>query len=158
MNDLKRITVEVPFPYSLERSPPPEIRRATAAPDPEQAYDWYVSNLEGQAGENPGRMVFEPFTGRRPLPIQLMHIEAPDAAPSAGGVIHSIGFSFPDVEAKVRELESAGASVVEPARDIPELWKQAVVVDPWGVTIELVEDRDQTGFHHIALRWLIPRR
>ena len=127
-----------------------------AAPNPEQAYDWYVEHLEGQAGENPGRMVFEPFTGRRPLPVQLMHIEAPDAGPSAGGVIHSIGFSFPDVDAKVTELQSAGASVVEPARDIPGLWRQAVVVDPWGVTIELVEDSDLQGFHHIALQLADP--
>ena len=35
-----------------------------AAADPDKAYDWYVTNLDGQAGENPGRMVFR--TVRRP--------------------------------------------------------------------------------------------
>ena len=74
-----------------------------AAPDPEKAYDWYVTNLEGQAGENPGRMIFERFTGRRPLPVQLMFIKAPAALPSEGGVIDSIGFSFADVAADIAQ-------------------------------------------------------
>ncbi|MSO83177.1 MAG: VOC family protein [Acidobacteria bacterium] len=123
-----------------------------AAPDPEKAYDWYITNLNGQAGENPGRMIFERFTGGRPLPVQLMFIKAPDAAPSEGGVIDSIGFSVADVEAKVRALEAAGAKVMAPAREVTGLWKRAVVADPWGVKIELVEDRDHLGFHHLTLR------
>ena len=122
-----------------------------AAPDPDKAYDWYVTNLGGQAGENTGRMVFEPFTSRRPLPVQLMFIKA-DALPSEGGVIDSIGFSFADVAAKVKALETAGAKIIEPAREVQGLWKRAVVVDPYGVKIELVEDRGHPGFHHIALR------
>lgn len=123
-----------------------------AASDPEKAYEWYITNLNGQAGENPGRMVFERFIGGRPLPLQLMFIKAPDAPPSEGGVIGSLGFSFADVGSKVKALEAAGAKVVMPVREVPGLWKRAVVVDPWGVTIELVEDRDHLGFHHIALR------
>lgn len=122
------------------------------ASDPEKAYDWYITNLDGQAGENAGRVVFERFMGRRPLPLQLMFIKAPDAPPSEGGVIDSLGFSFADVAAKVKALEAAGAKVTEPVREIPGLWKRAVVVDPWGVKIELVEDRNRLGFHHIALR------
>jgi len=123
-----------------------------AAPDPEKAYDWYLTNLNGQAGENAGRMIFERFSGARPLPLQLMFIKAPDAAPTEGSVIDSIGLSFPDVEAKVKILEAAGAKVVAPVREMPGLWKRAVVVDPFGVKIELVEDRNTLGFHHIALR------
>ena len=81
-----------------------------------------------------------------------MFIKTPDAQPSEGGVIDSIGFSFADVAAKVKALEAAGAKVKEPVREAPGLWKRAVVVDPWGVKIELVEDRSHPGFHHIALR------
>jgi len=54
-----------------------------AASDPEKAYDWYLANLSGQAGENPGRLIFERFVGSRPLPLQLMFIKAPDSLPSA---------------------------------------------------------------------------
>jgi len=122
------------------------------ASDPEKAYEWYVANLEGRAGENAGRVIFEPFTGRGPLPLQLMFIKAAAAAPSEGSVIDSIGFSFADIGAKVRSLEAAGARVVSPVRDVPGLSRRAVVVDPWGVTIELVQDRERTGFHHITLR------
>lgn len=121
-----------------------------AAPDPEKAYDWYIANLEGRSGENPGRMVFEQFAGR-PL-LQLMFNKTPDAKPSEGSIIDSIGFSFADVAAKVKVLEAAGAKVTEPVREMPGLWKRAVVVDPFGVKIELVEDRNRLGFHHITLR------
>jgi catechol 2,3-dioxygenase-like lactoylglutathione lyase family enzyme len=123
-----------------------------AAADPDKAYEWYVTNLSGQPGENAGRMIFEPFTGHKPLPVQLMFIKAPAAPPSAGGVIDSLGFSVADVAAKVKALETAGAKVVEPVREGAGPWKRAIVVDPFGITIELVEDRSALGFHHIALR------
>src|SRR5712691_8518902 len=98
-----------------------------AVPDPDKAYDWYVKNLEGQAGENPGRVMFEPFTGKRPLPVQLIFLRAADARPSDSSVIDSIGFSVADVAAKTKALEAAGAKVIAPG----------VVVDPWGTKIEL---------------------
>jgi catechol 2,3-dioxygenase-like lactoylglutathione lyase family enzyme len=113
-----------------------------AVPDPDKAYEWYVTNFDGQQGENPGRIMFESFTGRRPLPVLLMFLKVPDAKPSEGGVIDSIGFSVPDVAAKVKALEAAGAKVVAPS----------VVVDPWGTKIELVNDVPGRGFHHVTLR------
>ena len=113
-----------------------------AVPDPDKAYEWYVTNLDGQQGENPGRIMFEPFTGRRPLPVLLMFLKLPDAKPSEGGVIDSIGFSVADVAAKVKTLEAAGAKVLSPS----------VVVDPWGTKIELVNDVPGRGFHHVTLR------
>jgi catechol 2,3-dioxygenase-like lactoylglutathione lyase family enzyme len=113
-----------------------------AVPDPDKAYDWYHRNLEGQAGENPGRVIFEPFGGRRPLPIQLIFLRAADAKPSEGSVIDSIGFSVPDVAAKTKALAAAGARMVSPG----------VVVDPWGTKIELVNDVPGVGFHHVTLR------
>jgi catechol 2,3-dioxygenase-like lactoylglutathione lyase family enzyme len=113
-----------------------------AVPDPDKAYDWYVSNLDGQVGENPGRVMFEPFAGHRPLPVLLMFIKAPDAKPSEGGIIDSIGFSVTDVAAKMKALEAAGAKAISPS----------VVVDPWGTKIELVNDVPGRGFHHVTLR------
>ncbi len=113
-----------------------------AVPDPDKAYDWYVKNLEGQAGENPGRVMFEPFTGKRPLPVQLIFLRAADARPSDSSVIDSIGFSVADVAAKTKALEAAGAKVIAPG----------VVVDPWGTKIELVNDVPGRGFHHVTLK------
>lgn len=143
---MKRIIVlSLCFGVSLAAQTPrtvPYDHIHLAAADPEKAYDWYVTNLNGQAGENAGRMVFEPFAGHRPLPIQLMFLKAPDAKPSEGGVIDSIGFSVAGVAAKVKALEAAGAKVVGPG----------VVVDPFGIKIELVDDSARRGFHHITLR------
>jgi catechol 2,3-dioxygenase-like lactoylglutathione lyase family enzyme len=113
-----------------------------AVSDPDKAYDWYLRHLGGQVGENPGRVVFEPFSGRRPLPVQLIFLRAPDAKPSEGSVIDSIGFSVGDVAATAKALEAAGARLVSPG----------VVVDPWGTRIELVNDVPGRGFHHVTLR------
>src|SRR5438132_31224 len=111
-----------------------------AVPDPDKAAEWYTRNLDGQAGENPGRVMFEPFTGKRPLPVQLIFLRSADAKPSEGSVIDSIGFSVADVAAKTKALEAAGAKVVAPG----------VVVDPWGTKIELVNDVPGRGFHHVT--------
>ena len=113
-----------------------------AVPDPDKAYAWYLNNLDGQAGENPGRVMFEPYSGNRPLPVLVIFLRSADARPSEGSVIDSIGFSVPDVAAKQRALEAAGARTVSPG----------VVIDPWGTKIELVNDVPGRGFHHVTLR------
>src|SRR5258707_3037569 len=74
-----------------------------AVSDPDKAYAWYVRNLDGQAAENPGRVMFEPFSGRRPLPVVLIFLRAPDARPSEGSVIDSIGFFVADVAAQTKQ-------------------------------------------------------
>ena len=113
-----------------------------AVPDPDKAAEWYMRNLDGVAGENPGRVMFEPFTGKRPLPVQLIFLRAAGAKPREGSVIDSIGFSVADVAAKTKALEAAGARVIAPG----------VVVDPWGTKIELVNDVPGRGFHHVTLK------
>jgi len=51
----------------------------------------------------------------------------------------------------MKDLLAAGAKQVTPARDIPGLFKVGFVEDPWGVKIELVQDPETPGFHHIHL-------
>ena len=36
--------------------------------------------------------------------------------------------------------------------DVPGVWREAVIEDPWGVRLELVQDPELIGFHHVALR------
>jgi len=80
---------------------------------------------------------------------------------SQGTGVDHIAFSIPDLDAKMAELESVGVrgsgvrllrfedgSLV---RDIPGLFKIAFITDPWGTKIELVQDEDLLGFHHIHL-------
>jgi catechol 2,3-dioxygenase-like lactoylglutathione lyase family enzyme len=123
-----------------------------AVADPEKAEAWYTANLNGNVGENPGRIAFQPWSNRAPLPIQFIFLKAEDAKPSEGSVIDSVGFVVQGLEAKVKVLEAAGATLRQPVESVPGLGKHAVVIDPWGTKIELVESRDRPGFHHITLR------
>ena len=123
-----------------------------AVADPEKAEAWYTASLNGNVGENPGRVAFEPWTNRAPLPVQFIFLKAENAKPSEGSVIDSIGFVVRGLDAKVKALQAAGATVKQPVETVRGLWKRAVVVDPWGTNIELIESTDRPGFHHITLR------
>ncbi len=76
------------------------------------------------------------------------------------GIDH-ISFSYADLTAKMGELASVGVggSGVRlqrfedgtTLREAPGLFKHGFIFDPWGTRIELVEDSDTLGFHHIHL-------
>ena len=116
-----------------------------AAPDPAAAVAWYVQYL-GAVKTNSGAphvMVGE----------TLIAFQQTDAVqPSAGSVIDHIGLSVADLDAAMRGLDVSGAIVVSSVRDVPGLFKLAFIEDPWGAKIELVEDAEWPGFHHVHLR------
>ena len=111
--------------------------------DPAQARDWYVKHLGATAAEAPTQVFFGKML------IAIVKTDKP--APSAGSAIDHIGLSFSDLDAKMRELQAAGVKIVTPLRDAPGLFKLAFIEDPWGVKIELVQDTERLGFHHIHL-------
>lgn len=115
-----------------------------AVPDQAKARDWYVTNLGAKYGDANDRVVL----GR----TIFVFLKSENAKPSAGGAIDHIGFSVADVDAKMKDLQAAGATLVTPVRDIPGLFKVGFVEDPWGVKMELVQDPETPGFHHIHLR------
>jgi catechol 2,3-dioxygenase-like lactoylglutathione lyase family enzyme len=124
-----------------------------AAPDPEKTREWYIRHMGGKPSDDDGNVVPPDKAGRVAFDrITFIVQKAPTAQPSSGSVIDNIGFSFADLDAKMKELEAAGIKVDAPVREMPGLWKHAVIEDPWGVTIELVQDPGSLGFHHIALR------
>ncbi|HEV3140699.1 MAG TPA: VOC family protein, partial [Vicinamibacterales bacterium] len=53
---------------------------------------------------------------------------------------------------KMKDLEAAGVKVVAPIRDVQGLFKFAMVEDPWGTRIEVIQDPDKLGLHHVHLR------
>ena len=65
--------------------------------------------------------------------------------PSAGSVVDHIGFSFPDLQAKLDQISAAGATLEGELRDVPGLFKLAFAVDPWGTRLELIEDEQHLG-------------
>ena len=110
--------------------------------DASSASEWYVKHLGGKRD-----------TGNRIMYGATVFSFQNTAVPkgTAGSVVDHVGFSFPDVDVKMKELEAAGAKVLNPVRDVPGLFKLGFVEDPWGVKIELVEDHEALGFHHIHL-------
>ena len=124
-----------------------------------EAISWYEEHLDCEviAGRDDtvacGNAEIEFFLGRT-------------VGGSQGTGVDRIGFSVPNLDAKMAELESVGVrgsgvrlvrfddgSLV---REIPGLYKTAFITDPWGTKIELVQDEDLYGFHHIQLNSVDP--
>ena len=116
-------------------------------PDQAAGVAWYQKNFGGQPmNEAPDRLMLGD--------TRLIFLKSANgnAQPSTGSAIDHIGFSVADLDAKMKELEAAGVKVVTPARDVPGLFKLAFIEDPWGTRIEVVQDSDKLGLHHVHLR------
>jgi len=114
-------------------------------PDQAKAVEWYQKNFGGQTmTEAPDRLMLGD--------TRLIFLKNDKGQPSTGSAIDHIGFSFADLDAKIKELEAAGVKVVTPVRDGAGLFKLGFVEDPWGTRIEVVQDPEKLGLHHIHLR------
>jgi lactoylglutathione lyase len=82
----------------------------------------------------------------------LMFLGTQSTGGSQGSVIEHLGFSVPDLEAKMRELAAINTKVIEPIKSVPGLYKTALIEDPWGTRIQFVQDPDLLGLHHVQLR------
>jgi catechol 2,3-dioxygenase-like lactoylglutathione lyase family enzyme len=112
--------------------------------DPATAGEWYVKCLGATAGRAPQLIYF----GK----TLVEFIKTDNPQPSAGSVIDHIGLSYADLSARMKDFEAGGAKIVTPVRDNPGLFKLGFIEDPWGTKIEVVEDSELLGFHHVHLR------
>lgn len=120
--------------------------------DPAKAADWYVAALGARPSEPPA-----PGTAQVTFGEQVMTITKGSAIePSMGTAIDHFGLSFADIDVAVKRAEAAGATVSTSPRESPGFFRYAYIVDPWGTRIELVEDQDRLGFHHVHLRGTDP--
>jgi len=124
------------------------------APSPIEAVKWYADHLDCQ-----------PITERSDTAncggVEVVFVAQPVLGGSQGTGANHIGFSFADLAAKMSELEAVGVGGAGVRlqrfedgslyRDIPGLFKVGFIFDPWGTRIELVEDPDHVGFHHVHL-------
>src|SRR5687768_9138543 len=114
-------------------------------PDPAVASAWYEKYFGGKRiTEAPDRLMFGS--------TRFMFLRNATAKPSAGSAIDHVGFSFADLDAKMKEFAAAGVKVTTPARDVQGLFKLAFLEDPWGTRIEVVQDAELLGLHHIHMR------
>ena len=124
------------------------------ASSPSEAASWYMEYMDCQ-----------PVSDRRDSAncdgVELVFVVQPTMGSTQGTGVNHISFSFQDLDAKMADLEAVGVrgsgvrlqrfADGSTLRDVPGLFKIGFIFDPWGTRIELVEDTDQLGFHHVHL-------
>jgi len=114
-----------------------------AAPDQAKAVEWYQKMFGGQTTpEGKDRLMF----GK----TRFIWLKSDTAKPSDGTSVDHIGFSVPNAYLKMQELAAAGVKIKEPLR-VSGAMSFGFVEDPWGVKIEILQDPDHLGFHHVHL-------
>jgi catechol 2,3-dioxygenase-like lactoylglutathione lyase family enzyme len=112
-----------------------------AAPDQAKAVEWYQTNFGATpTPEGPDRAMLGP--------TRLIFQKSDMPKPSQGSVLEMLGFSVKDLDATMRTLQ--GAKVMMPAMTMQGV-RSAWVADPWGTTIEIVQDDRKLGLHHIVI-------
>jgi catechol 2,3-dioxygenase-like lactoylglutathione lyase family enzyme len=115
-----------------------------AVPDPNQAAGWYAAHLGGTFGITPDRVTYGETI------VAFLRPNG-NVQPRGASSVVAIGISFPDLQSKVEELKQIGAVILEPPREVPGWYQTALIRDPWGTRIELVEDSRLPGFHHVRV-------
>lgn len=119
-------------------------------PDPDAGARWYVEMLGASPGEYFDRVWFGDVR------VIFLKNEAPGR--SDGAAIDHFALSYADVAAVTQTLAHAGVRVATPVSVAAGLGRFAYIEDPWGTKIQLVEDPDSLGFHHVHLRVPDPDR
>jgi catechol 2,3-dioxygenase-like lactoylglutathione lyase family enzyme len=111
-----------------------------------EASVWWEKNIPGgrRITEAPNRIMYGA--------VRLMFLGARSTGGSQGSVIEHLGFSVPDLDATMRDLAAINTKVLEPAKNVPGLYKTALIESPWGTQIQLVQDPELIGLHHVQLR------
>jgi predicted enzyme related to lactoylglutathione lyase len=112
-----------------------------AFPDTKASTAWYIRYL-GAAARPDG--MDGVFFG--PIRFNMRRLENP--TPSSGSVIDAVGLSFSDLDTQLKILEGSGAKVLQAPKNVAGMGRMAVIEDPWGTKIELVQDARVLGFHH----------
>lgn len=117
-----------------------------AVPDPQVAAQWYKDNIGGEFVDGrTDRLLFGT--------TRIMFLGGnEDTRPSEGGVIDHLGFSVTNLEEVVARAQANGATLQGEIRDVPGLFKLAFIVTPFGSRMELLQDPQHLGFHHVHLR------
>ncbi|MBD3648755.1 MAG: VOC family protein [Pseudomonadales bacterium] len=123
---------------------------------PEEAAAWYAGLPGGE------RTRVGPWEAVRFRGVALLFypaaqpgadgLAAPDELKSSeGSAIDHLGFSFANLDEGLNRFLTMGAEVVQPPTRLPGSMLYAVVRDPWGQPIRVLEDPALTGFHHVHL-------
>ena len=123
-----------------------------------QAADYHHVHLTASPAENGARWYIEHMgcqadagvaSACRCGSVELFFIDREPEDGSVGTGVDHIGFSVRNLPAKMIELEAAGVRILEPLQE--RALPLAYVEDPWGTRIEVTQDPDVVGFHHVHL-------
>jgi hypothetical protein len=111
-----------------------------------EASAWWEKNIPGgrRIAEAPNRIMYGA--------VRLMFLRPTHNGSSEGSVIEHLGFSVANLDAKMRELAAINTKVISPAAQIPGAYRAAMIESPWGTRIQLVQDPELLGLHHVQLR------
>lgn len=114
-----------------------------SAPDQAKAVEWYRANF--------GATPTPEGTDRAMLGSTRLIFQRSEAPkPSQGSVLGSIGFSVANLDETMKQLQAAGVRPVMPPMLMQGV-RMAQVIDPWGTLIEVVQDDDRLGLHHVGV-------
>src|SRR5579862_4374727 len=112
--------------------------------DPQAAAAWYVEHMGAKAiGGKGAAVAFGPTT------IQFAKAAQPVAGSVGTGLDH-IGFGYADIDAAMKRFAQTGVTIVSGVEQEGPI-RYAFIKDPWGTLIEIVQDADLQGFHHVHL-------
>jgi|TARA_Y100000310_G_scaffold286900_1_gene311441 predicted enzyme related to lactoylglutathione lyase len=122
------------------------------ASDPKAAAEWYSQYMGGKKLDDSAvqmssayLLVFpEDFFGADGSPHQGGELKG-----SEGTAADHLGFSFEKLDAKMEEFKSAGIEILQEVREVPGKFKYAMIMDPWGTKLEVMEDPELFGLHHV---------
>jgi predicted enzyme related to lactoylglutathione lyase len=78
-------------------------------------------------------------------------LDEPTTEPSAGGVIDHFGFAVADVPAMIAKARFMGARILSEPRPGVTARMIAMIEDPWGTRIELLESSEFRGIQHVHM-------
>jgi len=119
-----------------------------AAPDTAVAAQWYVKHFGGTASGFGGDTSSIDRVAYGNIPVVFFQREPGEG--SVGSGVDHIGFSMPDVAEKMQAIIADGGKSLG---DLVSFAGMTIgfVEDPWGTKIELIDDSDLRGMHHIHL-------
>jgi lactoylglutathione lyase len=112
--------------------------------DRAKAAEWYVRHLGATPAPSPWRVYFGKTV--------LVFVTREKTLPSAGSVIDHLALSYSDAPGRLESLRAGGAKMVPADTDSLGSSTHGFFEDPWGVKIEILQDPQLSGFHHVHLR------
>ena len=129
------------------------------ATNAEEAVNWYSKHFGGTPGSfNRGDsdVVQYPIDRVFYNELSLIFFEREPTGGSVGSGVDHIGFSMANVEEVTANVLADGGEQIGEFVEFSGM-KIAFVVDPWGTKIELIDDPEARGLHHIHLSSPQPR-